>query len=78
MSNFLRRAIPLCYTYDKTVREEYVSRAEDAVKMLYTLIGQYVTELRANGIICNHVGFLAGQNVSFRWTNMYQARYGKS
>lgn len=33
MSNFLRRAIPLCYTYDKTVKEEYVSRAEDAVKM---------------------------------------------
>ncbi|KAL2727704.1 uncharacterized protein V1477_016980 [Vespula maculifrons] len=43
--------------------------------MLYTLIGQYVTELRANEIICNHVGFLTGQNVSFRWTNMYQARY---
>ncbi|XP_046816816.1 uncharacterized protein LOC124423292 isoform X1 [Vespa crabro] len=43
--------------------------------MLYTLIGQYVTDLRANEIICNHVGFLAEQNVSFRWTNMYQARY---
>ncbi|KAI4502147.1 hypothetical protein M0802_002829 [Mischocyttarus mexicanus] len=44
--------------------------------MPYTLlIGQYVTELRANEIICNHVGFLAEQNVSFRWTNMFQARY---